>query len=152
MGTTSYNSSRYPPGSIGEFEVCHPGKAPWRVCVLYRIDWTDGGKRYSGNSEVISQTLNVACFSRPEMHRGDLSWQLRGDEDCGVLMWDCGKVVIRACYKGTGGRKVGPSVAGYERVTNERTGELGAAIINCRCINRVGVASAPWSIAQKTQA
>jgi hypothetical protein len=57
MGTVRYNSALYPPGSTGEFSVHHPGKTPWRVCVLYSTDWTDSGKSYSGNYEVISEEL-----------------------------------------------------------------------------------------------
>ena len=57
MFTSGYSSAHYPPGSIGEFQVRHPGKSPWRVCVLYSIDWTDSGKSYSGNYEAIGQEL-----------------------------------------------------------------------------------------------
>jgi hypothetical protein len=57
VGAAGYNSAHYPPGSIGEFQVRHPDKKPWRVCVLYSIDWTDSGKSYSGNYEAIGQEL-----------------------------------------------------------------------------------------------
>ena len=57
VGTAKYNSAHYSPGTVGEFRVQHPGKVPWRVCVLYSIDWTDSGKSFSGNYEVISQEL-----------------------------------------------------------------------------------------------
>jgi len=57
-GTTGkHNSAHYPPGSTGEFRVDHPGETPWRVCAVYSMDWTDTGKSYSGNYEVISQEL-----------------------------------------------------------------------------------------------
>ena len=55
VGTANYNSSYYEPGQQGELSVNHPGATPWRVCVLYSIDWTDSGKTCSGNYEVISQ-------------------------------------------------------------------------------------------------
>ncbi|MBL9171796.1 MAG: hypothetical protein JNN07_28965 [Verrucomicrobiales bacterium] len=47
--------ARYETGQKGELSVSHPGTTPWRVCVLYSIDWTDSGKTFSGNYEVISQ-------------------------------------------------------------------------------------------------
>jgi len=56
-GTDKYNSALYPTNSIGQFRVVHPGTAPWRVCVLYSIDWSDSGKSYGGNYEVISEEL-----------------------------------------------------------------------------------------------
>jgi len=57
MGTAKYNAANFLPGAVGEFRVQHPGKTPWRVCVLYSTDWTDSGKSYSGNYEVIGQEL-----------------------------------------------------------------------------------------------
>jgi hypothetical protein len=57
MGTSRYNSTHYAPGSIGEFQVYHPGQVPWRVCVVYSMDWTGNGKSYSGNYEVISEEI-----------------------------------------------------------------------------------------------
>ena len=57
MSTTKWNSAHYPAGSIGEFRVQHPGNTPWRVCVLYSVDYTDTGKSASGNYEVIGQEM-----------------------------------------------------------------------------------------------
>jgi hypothetical protein len=57
MGTPRFNTSVCPPNSPGEVAVAHPGKAPWRVCIIYSIDWSDSGNSYGGNYEVISGEL-----------------------------------------------------------------------------------------------
>jgi hypothetical protein len=50
--------ARYLPGSTGEFTVRHPDETPWRVCVLYSIDWTDKGEHAWGDYEAISKVFN----------------------------------------------------------------------------------------------
>ncbi len=56
--TGKLDSSRFEPGQVGEFLARLPDKMPWRVCVLYSVDWTDSGKTFSGNYEGISEELN----------------------------------------------------------------------------------------------
>lgn len=46
-----------PPGTAGEFLVEAPDGTPWRVCILYSIDWADSGKQYSGNYEVCGREI-----------------------------------------------------------------------------------------------
>lgn len=53
-GTAQYSAAHEPRKAAGEFHVQHPGEIPWRVCILYSIDWADSGKSFSGNYEVIS--------------------------------------------------------------------------------------------------
>lgn len=54
-GTAKYNAGSQLAGVTGEFRVAAPGRAPWRVCAIYSTDWTDGGRSFSGNYEVISR-------------------------------------------------------------------------------------------------
>ncbi len=56
--TAKYNSAKVLSGDVSEVRVQSPEKSPWRVCVLYSIDWTDSGKICSGNYEAISEELN----------------------------------------------------------------------------------------------
>lgn len=56
-GTSGNNSASFAPGSTGEFRVPRQKQIPWRVCILYSIDWTDSGKTHSGNYEVISKEM-----------------------------------------------------------------------------------------------
>lgn len=56
--TAKYNSATVLSGDVSEVRVQSPEKSPWRVCVLYSIDWTDSGKICSGNYEAISEELN----------------------------------------------------------------------------------------------
>lgn len=63
--TPNANGSRYLPGGIGELRVPPPDEVPWRICVLYSIDWKDEGKTFSGNYEAISQAFATSMPPLP---------------------------------------------------------------------------------------
>src|SRR3954465_7499705 len=56
-GTPEHNSARFEAKSTSVLRGIHPGKAPWRICILYSIDRSDSGKSYSGNYEAVSEEL-----------------------------------------------------------------------------------------------
>ncbi len=57
VSTSRSSAAKLAPGASGELRVVHPGQVPWRVCLLYSIDWSDGGKSASGNYEAVGAEI-----------------------------------------------------------------------------------------------
>ncbi len=53
-----------PPGSSEEFTVEQPDATPWRVCIVYAIDWTESGKHYQGDYEVCGREVSGMVTGR----------------------------------------------------------------------------------------